>query len=735
KSLSTATVTFISNSLTVLGVSSITRGTVIPNGNLVIGASGNLAIFSLNGIVSTNSPSYVSGSRLTYSGSGNVTVGSELNTTTNLSNINISNTFGVRLADNVVLASGTALNLNTNGILIAGTHTISGAGSFVLNGGTLRTANTAGLGATLTTTTTTFTSGTIAFNAGTAQDFGTITNTGSALVTFAGTGTTLNIASGTYTVRQLNVTSGNTFTLSSGATLALTSETSLPSLTVNGTGNFNGTVVFQSAGTSQNIVHTISGNSIAFNNVTISGAKTGEVVGLSASAEYLVNGELQINRGGYIGTPSPSYGASSTLIYNIGEAYGRGAEWNSFSGVQGYPVNVILRGSGTNLGVSNSAPTVSRNIRGNLTVENGATFSTNGFTSGVVTILGNATVNNGGTISMGSATAFLNVNGSIEVQNGGTLTLSSAIGGDLGIGTNFTLGSSATFTHNTRELAFYGSNNSVISGGGGTLGFMHINKTTASQTVTCNTNLNIANRIRFTNGTMNPNGFLTINNGASVVRTTANGTFSSAPTYVAGSIISYEGTTAYSTSSELPSPTTNVTTINVTNTSGVTLSGNIALATGTTLNLSSGILATNGNVISGTGTFNLNGGTLRLSNTGGIAATLTGTTTFNSGTIDFNSGGTQSYGAVNGLSNINIAAINNTTVNLDGSTSMRTLFTGPGSTFSAGTHTITITTFSDRQSFINNGTFVPGTSTVVFAGGGSGVEHLLVGTIPFHNVT
>jgi hypothetical protein len=736
KTTAPVTVTFNTNALTVSGTATVTTGVVIPNGNLTIGAAGTLVLSSGNGTLETNSPSYVSGSTITYGGSTARNTGSELNTTTNLTNINLTNSGGVTLASIVTLASGTNFNVNTPGILIAGNNTLSGAGAFVLNGGELRTANTSGLGATLTATTRTFTSGTIAFNAGAAQDFGSITNTGSALVTFAGTGTTLNIASGTYIVRQLNITSGNTFTLASGATLALTSASSVTSLTRNGTANFNGTVSFVTAGTSQNIVHMISGTNITFNNVTISGAKTGEVVGLSAGSEYLVNGELQINRGGYIGTTSPSYGASSTLIYNIGEGYGRGAEWNANSGVQGYPMNLIVRGSGTNLGVNNSAPTVNRAIRGSLTVENGTTFSTNGFTTGVVTIGGNATVNSGGTITMGSATAFLNVDGNIDVQNGGTLTLSSAIGGDLGIGTNFTLGSSATFTHNTRELVFYGSNNSVISGGGGTLGFMHINKATSSQTVTCNTNLNIANRIRFTNGTMNPNGFLTINNGASVVRTTANGTFSSAPTYVAGSIISYEGTTGYSTSSELPNPTTNITTINVTNTSGVNLAGNLALASGTTLNLNAnGILASNGNAVSGSGNFNLNGGTLRLSNTGGIAATLTGTNTFGSGTIDFNSGGTQSYGAINGLSNINIAAINNTTVNLDGATSMRTLFTGPGSTFSAGAHTITITTTSDRQSFINNGTFVPGTSTVVFAGGGAGVEHILVGTIPFHNVT
>ncbi|MFY7886121.1 MAG: hypothetical protein ACOVOV_14880, partial [Dolichospermum sp.] len=191
KTTAPTSVTFNTNSLTVSGATTVTRGVVIPNGNLTIGNTGILDISSANGSFQTNSPTYVSGSTVTYTGNNARNIGSELDNTTNLSNINVTNNGGLSLAGNLTLASGTSLNLNTNGILIAGTHTISGAGSFILNGGIIRTANTSGLGATLTSTTRTFTSGVIAFNSGSTQDLGSITNFGNATLSFAGTGTTL----------------------------------------------------------------------------------------------------------------------------------------------------------------------------------------------------------------------------------------------------------------------------------------------------------------------------------------------------------------------------------------------------------------------------------------------------------------------------------------------------------------------------------------------------------------
>jgi hypothetical protein len=92
KGIATSTLTFNTNALTVSGTTTVTSGVVIPNGNLTIGAAGSLVLSSLSGTLETNSPAYVSGSTVTYGGGSARNIGSELNTTTNLSNINIKQT-------------------------------------------------------------------------------------------------------------------------------------------------------------------------------------------------------------------------------------------------------------------------------------------------------------------------------------------------------------------------------------------------------------------------------------------------------------------------------------------------------------------------------------------------------------------------------------------------------------------------------------------------------------------
>jgi len=170
-------------------------------------------------------------------------------------------------------------------------------------------------------------------------------------------------------------------------------------------------------------------------NRTVSGVfQTAAGVTLT-SATLTLNATCRINTGGFFNN-APTYGAASTLIYNTGAAFGRGAEWSATSGA-GYPANVQISNPGTvttlNMG------TTAAQCSGTITVDASTVLNT---TTGGLTVLGSVLVN--GTISLG---------------------------GDVTTSGNWTIGAAATQTNNGKAVFFNAAtgNQVITKTGAGTV--------------------------------------------------------------------------------------------------------------------------------------------------------------------------------------------------------------------------------------------------------------------------
>lgn len=211
---------------------------------------------------------------------------------------------------------------------------------------------------------------------------------------------------------------------------------------------------------------------------------TGEV---SGSGTLQVNGSLQLNSGGFTSI-SPTYGSSSTLIYNSGTTYGRGTEWSATSGA-GYPHHVQLSNNTTlNLG-ANTGTGTARQCAGNLTVDAGSTLSLNE--------------------SGEQMTQALTVKGNFT--NNGTVTLSGVIGGDLFIGGD--LSNSGTLTHNARLIEFNGTGQQTLSSPLN-VDYFEVNNAAG---IVLNANLTVGATFNLSNGVIDlQGGSVTVTSGGSI---------------------------------------------------------------------------------------------------------------------------------------------------------------------------------------------------------------------------
>jgi trimeric autotransporter adhesin len=191
------------------------------------------------------------------------------------------------------------------------------------------------------------------------------------------------------------------------------------------TGTFNpgtSTVAFKGS-------NTIGGNNaITFNNIDIEGSCT------LTNPSVTINGTLTFQSNASLGGNTfPTYGNSSSLVYNNASAYTQGREWGNTSS----PSNVIVR---------------------NLT-----TITLNGNNN--VTIGENLTIDAGGAFHMASNAATLTIGGNI--LSNGTLRLGGTQGGDLWLGGNLTI--HGTFNDNYRLVTFNGTGNQQVEGSTGEL--------------------------------------------------------------------------------------------------------------------------------------------------------------------------------------------------------------------------------------------------------------------------
>lgn len=221
----------------------------------------------------------------------------------------------------------------------------------------------------------------------------------------------------------------------------------------------NGGSVFVSGG-----VRTITG--AAGSNFTFTGAKsvtgggtlvfdTNVNVSLQNSVDFgaslsTVNGTLSVNSGGSVNTNPPTYGASSTLVYDCACVYARGAEWSATSG-PGYPNDVQVN-TGTDVNIGSSSPGTARQIAGSLDAKSGGRF--------LMDFPGNA------------MTAALTVLKNVLVESGGGLNLSTAVGGDLKVQGNFT--NNGMFTPNNRAVFFEGGATQTVNASSGTLNLPYV---------------------------------------------------------------------------------------------------------------------------------------------------------------------------------------------------------------------------------------------------------------------
>lgn len=143
--------------------------------------------------------------------------------------------------------------------------------------------------------------------------------------------------------------------------------------------------------------------------------------------------------GGSVTGNAPNYGGSSTLRYSDAVTFQRGMEWSSTSN-PGSPVSVTVE-SGATLNLSGGAPSVYRELQGNLSVASGATLTMDapGY----------------------EMTAPLRVWGNVTAN--GFLELSSVSGGYLIVDGDFN--GSENFIANGASVRFVGSALQQINGG------------------------------------------------------------------------------------------------------------------------------------------------------------------------------------------------------------------------------------------------------------------------------
>ena len=317
-----------------------------------------------------------------------------------------------------------------------------------------------------------------------------------------------------------NITSGAAITRNGGTftTVAVGSSLAVAAVyTNNGTTTINGAFQLNAGGwaTGNNFTYGAAGI-LNFNNTSAYGVNNGDVFWPSANSPFDVNvlqggltmnatnrtvpgtfataagvtlnagsvltlsGTCQINAGGFF-NQSPTYsGAGSTLIYNIGSAYGTFNEWTGGGNTTptvglGVPGNVILSLAGTNITLAGG-----RGIPGNLTVNPSTTFTLNGGAGDF--FIGGNFVQNGTLINNNRAFQFVQSSAVQTITAAATnvffdyLLINKPSGSVQLNGTDVTINTTAgdvlqilnagTFDINGRALNFNNAGGNILSNGG-----------------------------------------------------------------------------------------------------------------------------------------------------------------------------------------------------------------------------------------------------------------------------
>ena len=386
------------------------------------------------------------------------------------------NTTGNWLGGTVPLSNST-ITLAHNQTLAAVTTNTPFAAMTILTGITMDINGASGV-LTITGAITTVGTGILTFSAGGSVTSGSIVNAGT--ISFGSGASNANLITGGITNSgTMSWTTAGTLTINAGGTF--TNTGTVTSGTV-------GNVVFAGAGT-------INGtNAITFNNLTINSTTTLATI-------PTINGTLQLNSGSSV-TATPTYGGSSTLVYNTTGTYGVSNEWtgNSTTAGSGIPNNVTIQNNTTL-----TMPSTNRGMAGSLNISSGNL--TLNATSGDLYLAGSwtrasaasFTPNNRAVFFNGSTTQTVTVTATgtetfnfLLVQGSGTLQLAAGTAINVTASSGLSLSSSnvtSTIDLNRQTLTLSGGGNLNLNGGSrfitssaGTGGVFRI--TSATTTVT-----------------------------------------------------------------------------------------------------------------------------------------------------------------------------------------------------------------------------------------------------------
>lgn len=435
--------------------------------------TGALTINS-GGSVTSNAPVYGSSSTLVYNTTSNpYNVGTEWTASATTAGAGVPNNVTIQNTNNVTMPNSTRGMAGNLQILATATLTLNGTSGDLDVAGNWTRASTASFNCngravffngSTTQTVTVSATGTETFNYLLVQGSGTLKlATGTNIAVTSAGGLSLSSSNATSTV-DLN---GQTMTLSGGGNLDLNGGARKITSTLSG-GVFKITTA---------VTTVTNGGSLSF-------AATNTTVNLLNGMNFgsgltTINGNLQIDGGGYTQTNSPIYGNTSTLIYNSVTSYGVNGEWtgNATTAGTGIPQNVTLTSSSVNM------PASARGLAGNLTIASGSTLTLNGTSGADLSIAGNwsnagtftpasrlVTFNGGTAQTLTGATTFdyltLNNSNGLTLQPSSAVTVNQTLALTSG---KITLGANNLTVGSTGSITGGSATNYIVTNGAGQL--------------------------------------------------------------------------------------------------------------------------------------------------------------------------------------------------------------------------------------------------------------------------
>ena len=634
------------------------------SGNITIGANGSSTHTGKNILLTgnwNNSGAYSANASATVTCGG---TNQSLSGATTFRSLTINSGSVTALHVNISVAH----QLTVNGVLDPGdspTFTISGSGSLIVgrSGKILVQAATLSGNYNLSVnlnnaSTVEYASASINQTVSNAPSYGNLTISGGTTKTLAGNlsaiGGSLSIVAGTLDLSTFSADRGSlggALTLANGTTLKIGGTNTFPanyatrSLGVTSTVIYSGTNQSVSPQAYGNLTLTASGGSVTKSMqaapMTIAGkfsttAGSGTSVSFTAAAAITVSGDVSI-------------GASTTFNGSTFAHIAAGNWTNSgtFSGSTGTVtlsgVNKIISGAGAttfnNLTITGPGISVSSStnitVAGNLTTTGAGTFSQTG--GGTMTMSGSGKAISGSGISLNNVT----VPGSI------TTTSSFTIAGDFSIGGSF----SAT----SGTLTLSGTSKTVSGGGALTLNALNVSgSVSTAKSFSMKSNLSLAGSFTATAGTVTFTGTSALSGSPNLFNVTLNGTklqlgtasvlgISGALTITSGTFdvtTSTPNTVEYNATGAQSITQTTYHNLNLSNGSlkiaggSLTVNGDLTINSGVTFNGGSLAHSVFGNWINN-GTFVPGGSTIQF--VGGSDASISGSTTFGSLTINKNS--------------------------------------------------------------------------------------------------